>query len=291
MTLVIDEQHTAANYTAAVNVPSTWGYGPKTCDFITIHWWGRPVGQTVDSIIAWFCGYYNVTAPTSIQYVTSRKYAACLVSPWDAAWHAGGANGGKHGNVNSVGIEVDPNLDADTYETTAQVVAHIWAWRGGICPLKGHNYWTSTECPGQVDINRIYSRAVAIYSAGNAIPVPPKPVDPVKPKPPVYERDPSWVVDPGDTLQKIANFYGNGLNTIAKFNGIADPNNIKVGEIIWPANGYTTWIVEKGETLTSIVNWCKSVGHSMTIAKLQDANGINDPNKMPSVGSRMLVPM
>lgn len=164
MALVIDERYTAVNYTVAADVPATWGYGERTIDFLTIHWWGSPVGQTYESILGWFCGWLPAVASTSCHYVTSRLNAACIVSPWDAAWHAGGAHGNKHGNVNSIGIEVDPTGDDETYQTTGALIAHLWSLYGRIIPLKPHGYWTATTCPGAIDLDRLYAIALSIYN-------------------------------------------------------------------------------------------------------------------------------
>lgn len=164
MTYTLQTEYTAVNYTAAADVPATWGYGPRTIDFITIHWWGNPVGQSLYSIIAWFCGLLPVVAPTSAHYVISGKVASYIVSIWDAAWHAGGITNGKHGNVCSVGLELDPKADNETYFTAAQVIADIWIEIGKIVPLKSHSYWTGTTCPGVYDLNRLYNIALDFYN-------------------------------------------------------------------------------------------------------------------------------
>jgi N-acetylmuramoyl-L-alanine amidase len=43
----------------------------------------------------------------------------------------------------------------------------------------------------------------------------------------------AWIVDPGDTLGKIAAYYGLSADVVAANNGIADPNRIDVGQVIW----------------------------------------------------------
>lgn len=159
----LETKYDAVNYTANVNVASTWDMGPRTYDFITIHWWGSPVGQTLMSIIAWFCGLLPVTAGTSAHFAISKKVAACLVAIQDAAWHAGGMKNGKHGNVCSIGLELDPAADDETYETAGEVIADIWIEIGKVIPLKPHNYWTGTTCPGVYDLDRLTAIATKWY--------------------------------------------------------------------------------------------------------------------------------
>lgn len=185
MAYTLQEQYDAVNYTPESKVAETWGMGPRTFDYISIHWWGTPVGQTLYSIIAWFCGLLPVTAQTSAHYVISRKIAACIVSIQNAAWHAGGAKLGKHGNVCSIGLELDPNADDETYETAGEVIADIWIQIGKVIPLVGHNYWTSTSCPGNYDLNRLTAIANKWFAAKTkTAPAPIKPpvVKPVAPK-------------------------------------------------------------------------------------------------------------
>lgn len=164
MAYTLQEQYDAVNYTPEDQVANTWGMGPRTYDFITIHWWGNPVGQSLYSIIAWFCGLLPVTAGTSAHYVVSGKIAACIVSIQNAAWHAGGKHSGKHGNVSSVGLELDPKADADTYETAGELIADIWIQIGKKVPLVSHSYWTATTCPGSYDLSKLTAIANKWYA-------------------------------------------------------------------------------------------------------------------------------
>jgi N-acetylmuramoyl-L-alanine amidase len=59
-------------------------------------------------------------------------------------------------------------------------------------------------------------------------------------------------VEPGDTLGKIADYYGGpSVAEIAAHNGIRDPNRISVGQRIF-IPGPLVWIVDPGDTLSSI---------------------------------------
>lgn len=70
----------------------------------------------------------------------------------------------------------------------------------------------------------------------------------------VFKVDPSadaphWIVEPGDTLTKIAKYYNNegGVQAIAKYNGIVNENLIHVGQKIF-IPGPLEWIVDPGDT-------------------------------------------
>jgi hypothetical protein len=75
---------------------------------------------------------------------------ACIVSPEDAAWHAGAAEG----NVHSIGIECNPRCSPGDYQSIAELVAWIRANYGDL-PLYAHNHWTQTTCPGDYRLDHI----------------------------------------------------------------------------------------------------------------------------------------
>ena len=113
---------------------------------ITIHWWGKPVGQKMSGIVDWLC---TPAAKVSAHYVVSRDTVACIVDPDRRAWHAGSGRG----NDTSIGIECDPNASAraETMRTVAALVADLRGVYGDL-PLLPHRHWTSTECPGDWDL-------------------------------------------------------------------------------------------------------------------------------------------
>lgn len=145
MTYTLDESHTSRNFTPAANVLATFGY-PRDIKWITIHHWGDN-GQQFDIVRDYLC---TNTTPTSAHFVAEGGQVACIVSPEDAAWHAGNARG----NAQSIGIECRPeHTDAD-YQTVGDLVAWLRSQYGDL-PLVPHNYWTSTACPGDYDLTRI----------------------------------------------------------------------------------------------------------------------------------------
>lgn len=163
MTITIQENLTAKNWTPAAQVPATWGIGPRTITSITTHWWGDPVGQTYAGILDWFCNPKS-SVTTSAHFVASDGQVACIVSPGDAAWHAGS----PYGNVHSIGIECNPRCSDGDYATVAWLVAQIRSWYGAL-PLYPHNYWTSTTCPGDYRLDRIDALAGQITAQGGDI--------------------------------------------------------------------------------------------------------------------------
>ncbi|WP_307083268.1 LysM peptidoglycan-binding domain-containing protein [Arthrobacter agilis] len=109
----------------------------------------------------------------------------------------------------------------------------------------------------------------------------------------MYEPDDHWLVEAGkgETLGKIAKHFGVSVEKIAAYNGIKDPNKIKPGERVWPPVGADTWVVDAGDTLSSITGWYHANGHkALTVQKLQFANGINNPAAETKVGLRLQIP-
>jgi hypothetical protein len=149
MTYTLDESHTSRNYTPADQVPAVFGY-PRTIDYFTIHHWGAN-GQQFGTVRDYLC---TNTTPTSAHFVAQDGQVACIVSPLDAAWHAGNARG----NAQSIGIECHPEATDGDYQTIGELVAWLRSQYGDK-PLVPHNYWTQTACPGDYDLNRIDSIA------------------------------------------------------------------------------------------------------------------------------------
>lgn len=143
---VIDESYTAKGFTPAAQVPAVYG-GPRTIESITIHHWGER-GQTHMGVVNFFC----VTGPgqTSAHFVSSAGQTHCIVSPLDAAWHAGNATG----NRTSIGIECRPEASDADYLEVAKLIAWLRAQYGDL-PLIPHRDWQATACPGIWDLARL----------------------------------------------------------------------------------------------------------------------------------------
>lgn len=144
--------------------------------------------------------------------------------------------------------------------------------------------------PGDMDGLRSQINAKMAELQGKAAspaPVASKPAAPVTAK---FVPDPHWLVEkknPAETMGQIAKWAGYSVDALAKFNGIKDPNKITVGERIWsPAGAIDTWIVDPGDTLSKIAAFYQG---RTTVAKLQNANGINNPSTDLKVGMRLII--
>jgi murein DD-endopeptidase MepM/ murein hydrolase activator NlpD len=96
-----------------------------------------------------------------------------------------------------------------------------------------------------------------------------------------------YEVRPGDTLSEIAKRLGVSVEELATANGLDDPNFIVAGHLlVVPSDGgsATEYVVQRGETLSDIA---EKVG--IPVAQLAAANGLDDPNWVPS-GRLLAVP-
>lgn len=118
---------------------------------ITIHWWDKPERlPSFDGTVAWLC---RPETTASAHYVVEDGRVACIVSPDEVAWHAGDGGNGP-GNMTSIGIECNPRGSDGDYATVAELVRELRATYGDL-PLYPHRHWTTTECPGTYDLDRI----------------------------------------------------------------------------------------------------------------------------------------
>lgn len=144
--------------------------------------------------------------------------------------------------------------------------------------------------PGGMDgLRSSINSVIAQLRGGAKAPAPAAPA-PVVPNPVnagKFVPDPHWLVEKGETLSQIADWAGYSVDALAKFNGIKNPNVITVGERVWsPAGSIDTWMVDPGDTLSKIAAFYNG---RTTVAKLQYANGINNPNTDLKVGMRLII--
>lgn len=137
MTLTINEQFTAACFTP----------GPTEKDGIAIHWWGTPVGQSIDSVRSTFV---SGARQTSAHFGATDGIVDCYVNPDDVAW----ANGNWAANLSKISIECDPRQSDGDYYAVAWTVAYIRSIYGDR-PLFRHRDFYNTECCGTYDLERI----------------------------------------------------------------------------------------------------------------------------------------
>ena len=116
----------------------------------------------------------------------------------------------------------------------------------------------------------------------------------------------TYIVQPGDTLAAIAARYGVTVETLARLNGIVNPNSIVIGQVLavpGPGNNYPggtvaptviptspapparkTYVVQAGDNLFRI-----SLRFGVTLDALMRANGITNPN-LVYVGQVLTIP-
>lgn len=168
---VIDESTwSSPNYTSAASVPAVFGR-PRTTGRVTIHHWGSD-GQRFDDVANFLS---RPGGNTSAHFVVEAGRVACLVSPENAAWHSGSAEG----NATSIGIECRPEMSEGDL---AEVVALIEWLEDVYGPQEVwlHQEWSATACPGRYAAKRdeIVNRVNALQStSGQAAAPAPATVD------------------------------------------------------------------------------------------------------------------
>jgi LysM repeat protein len=106
----------------------------------------------------------------------------------------------------------------------------------------------------------------------------------------------TYVVQPGDSLGKIALRYGTTVATLVSLNNIGNPNLIYPGQVLYlpgckadppptPPPATTTYVVVRGDTLYSI-----AVHFGSTVSELSALNGISNPNLIYA-GQVLIVPV
>ncbi|WP_190973692.1 peptidoglycan recognition family protein [Bifidobacterium tissieri] len=137
-------QYTAACYTSG---------RPYGITSITIHWWDDPSRHpTFEGAISTFT---SGSRRTSAHYVAEAGRVACLVDPDDRAWACGdGVGRNSGGNDRSISIECNPRQSDGDYETIGELIRDLRGVYGDL-PLYPHRHWTSTDCPGTYDLDRL----------------------------------------------------------------------------------------------------------------------------------------
>lgn len=138
-TVVDETTWNSQNFTPAASVPAVFGR-PRTTSRVTIHHWGND-GQSFNNVANYLS---RRGGNTSAHFVVEAGRVACLVSPANAAWHSGSAEG----NATSIGIECRPEMsEGDINEVVALIEwledvygpQEVWL----------HREWSATACPGR----------------------------------------------------------------------------------------------------------------------------------------------
>jgi hypothetical protein len=142
-------------------VPGIWGSNnPYKRTGITIHWWGDGTGASNhDNIVNYFLGQ-AAAGVKSVNYVLSDNKITLMVSPDNVAWCS------NSGNPSTISIEHQPTLGDEGYKKSGWLVWQLEQRYGRRLDLFPHNHWTTTECPGSIDLNRIRAEADKWASGG-----------------------------------------------------------------------------------------------------------------------------
>lgn len=128
---------------------------PSPCTHVVLHWWGNPVGQSHDGVVAWL---RNPVSQVSAHYVVSPGRVTQILPLTTTSW----ANGNYQVNATSITIEADPNNIPETIITIVELLVQL-VRDGDLRPdyrLSGHQDHYPTACPGTY-----YSRLGAIRTA------------------------------------------------------------------------------------------------------------------------------
>lgn len=148
--MFIDESRTASKSTNGAAA------GRGTPTEIVIHHWGID-GQTHDGVVEFF---ERRTTGTSAHFVVSAGRIHCIVSTSDVAWHAGD----WPVNLRSIGIECRPEATDGDYAAVSWLIAHLRGLFGDL-PLRPHNKYAATACPGRYDLGRLDREARGTVTA------------------------------------------------------------------------------------------------------------------------------
>lgn len=145
------------NYTPSALVAQVYGL-PREVDGIAIHHWnGVEYNPTFDATSSHLS---RAGGNTSAHFVVQAGRVACLVSPDNAAWHAGSA----WGNARTIGIECSPwATDADM-AAIASLIRWLEKLYGKSLDIYRHMDFSATACPGRY--KDLIGRLVGMVNAG-----------------------------------------------------------------------------------------------------------------------------
>lgn len=175
-------------------------------------------------------------------------------------WGVRGASGGAFGHT---GFFVDPDN-----------IIHCNYGHNGISINNHDQIWAANNYPPV---------AIYRYGGGGAAPIRLTPTNFNKPS----EDAPRWIVEPGDNLTRIANYYygdSKRVPDIARYNGLANQNAINVGQVIY-IPGPLYWDVT-----------CDEVKRGLTWEQIDDYYGYDrgytkrrNPGKSLTPGTRLVI--
>jgi DNA-binding ferritin-like protein (Dps family) len=209
----INEQYNAAYFTA----------GPTEKDGIAVHWWGNPMGQTIQSVRDTFQGGGR---QASAHFGATDGEVDCYVNPDDIAW----ANGNWAANLSKISVECNPRQSDGDYYAAAWTIAYIRSIYGDL-PLSRHRDYYPTECCGDYDLERLdrEARQIAAQGIWNNVPLP-TPAPPVVPAPAVPAAQTKSIDQLANEV--IAGAYGTGDARRLALGAQFDAVQARVNEIL-----------------------------------------------------------
>lgn len=159
--VIIDETTwSSPNYTPSALVAQVYGL-PREVDGIAIHHWNDPAANpTFDATASYLS---RAGGNTSAHFVVQAGRVACIVTPDNAAWHAGSA----WGNARTIGIECSPwATDADM-AAIASLIRWLEKVYGKSLDVYRHMDFSATACPGRY--KDMIGRLVGMVNAGEPV--------------------------------------------------------------------------------------------------------------------------
>lgn len=145
-------------------------YGKYDREGVTIHWWGDGTdASNHDNIVNYLNGKAAQGQAPTVNYVLSDNKITECINPDNVAWCS------NNGNPTTISIEHQPTLGAEGYKKSGWLIWQLEKRYNRKLTLYPHNYWTGTQCPGTIDLNRIRQEANN-WANGAYTPQPPAPV-------------------------------------------------------------------------------------------------------------------
>lgn len=149
--IITDYDAEPKNFTLAGLVPAVFQQGARRIESFTFHWWGLPELHDYAGVFEHTCHYLCTNGNlTSAHEVWTEGKIAILVNHMDAAHAAGTALG----NATSLHFELDPRATPAMYATAALRLRDLRKFYGDL-PMRGHNSWVATRCPGNWDLKKL----------------------------------------------------------------------------------------------------------------------------------------
>ncbi|KAF1681287.1 N-acetylmuramoyl-L-alanine amidase [Bacillus sp. SKDU12] len=198
-----------------------------TAEYITIH--NTANDASAANEISYMIGN---TSSTSFHFAVDDKEVRQGIPTNRNAWHTGDGTNGT-GNRKSIGVEICYSKSGGSKYYAAEkmaikFVAQLLKERGwGIDRVRKHQDWNGKYCPHRILAEGRWNEVKAAIDAelqsldGGKSP---------SSKTKSSGREPIYTVKKGDTLSRIAKAEGVSVAKLQSWNGIKDPNKIKVGQ-------------------------------------------------------------